>query len=111
MYNYLPQGKKCYKCLPIRVFNLPNIFPQETYDLFQVFEFIRAYIDDLLILKGGDWTGHVQKVELTINKQKGSGLKYNIEKYFFRKTKMEYFGLWVTHDGVKLTEKNTSNEK
>ena len=29
------------------------------------------------------------------------GLKCNIEKSFFRQAKMEYLGLWVTHDGVK----------
>ena len=37
-------------------------------DLFHGFEFIRAYIDDPLILTKGDWTDHIQKLELTIDK-------------------------------------------
>ena len=39
------------------------------------------------------------------------GLKCNIEKYFFVKTEMQYLGLWVTRDGIKSIEKNTSNKK
>ena len=39
-------------------------------DLFHVFELIRVYIDELLVLTKGDWTDHVQKVELTLNKLK-----------------------------------------
>ena len=30
-----------------------------------------------------DWTDHVEKLELTLNKLKERGLKYNTEKYFF----------------------------
>ena len=39
-------------------------------DLFHGFEFIRAYIYDLLILTKGDWTDHIQKLELTLNELK-----------------------------------------
>ena len=39
------------------------------------------------------------------------GLKYNIGKYFFVKNEMQYLGLWVTRDGIKSIEKNTSNKK
>ena len=52
-------------------------------DLFHGFEFIRAYLDDILILTKGDLTDHMQNLELMINKLKEKGLKYNIEKYFF----------------------------
>ena len=43
-------GKYRYKCLPMGVQNSPDIFQQKMNDLFHGFEFIRAYIDDLLIL-------------------------------------------------------------
>ena len=74
-------------------------------DLFQGFEFICAYIYDLLILTKGYWTHHVHKLELTLNKLKESGLKCSIKSYFFRKTEMEYLGFGVTHDGVKPINK------
>ena len=69
--------------------------------LLQGFEFICAYIDEHFILTKVDWIYHVQKMELTLNKLKESGLRCNIEKSFFGHTEMEYLGLWVTHYGLQ----------
>ena len=44
-------------------------------------------------------------MELTKNKLKEKGIKYNIENDFFGQTKMEYLGFLITRDGVKLTNK------
>ena len=41
---------------------LTRHFQQKMNDLFRGFEFICAYIDDLLIPTKGDWTDHVQKL-------------------------------------------------
>ena len=65
------------------------------------FEFICAYIDDILILTKVCCTDHIQNLELTLNKLKEKGLKFSIENSFFRQTKMEYLGFWVTCDGAK----------
>ena len=55
-------GKYRYKRLKMGVANSPDIFQQKINDLFHVFEFIHAYIDDLLILTKGDWSYHVHKL-------------------------------------------------
>ena len=55
------------KRLPMENANYPDIFQQKMNDLFRAFEFIHAYIDNLLILKKVDWTDHVQKLELNLN--------------------------------------------
>ena len=94
-----------YKRLPLGVDNLPDIFQQKVNDLFHRFYFIRAYIYNLFILTKWDWTDHLQKLELTINKLKGGIFKCNIEKSFFGQTEMEYFGFWVTCDSVKSINK------
>ena len=83
----LPQGKYCCKRLPMGVDNSPDIFQQKINDIFNGFEFIPEYIDELLILTKGDWIDHVQKLELTLNKLKEKGLKCNIERSLFVKTK------------------------
>ena len=70
MYNYSSVGKYRYKNLPMGVANSPDIFQQKINDLFRGFEFIRAYIDDILILTKGDWTDHIHKLELSLNKLK-----------------------------------------
>ena len=62
-------------------------------------------MDELLILAKGDSIDHVQRLELTLNKLKEELLKCNIEDSFFRQTKMEYLGFWVTHDGSKDVDK------
>ena len=97
----IPWGKYRYKRLPMGVANSPGIFQQKMNDLFHGFEFIRSYIDHLLILTKVEWTYHIQKLELTLNKVKVKGLKCNIEKSFFGQIKMEYLVFWVTSYGVK----------
>ena len=71
----LPWGKYRYKRLPMVVANLPDIFQQKMNDLFHGFEFIRAYMDDILILTKVDWTYNIQKLELTLDKLKEKRLK------------------------------------
>ena len=43
-----------------------------------------------LISSKGDQKYQVEKLELYLNKLKESDLKYNIGKYFFGQTKMDY---------------------
>ena len=70
-------------------------------DLFNWFEFICAYIEEMLILTKRDWIDHLQKAELMLNILKEKELKCNIENYLFGQTEMEYLGFWVTRDGFK----------
>ena len=39
-------------------------------NLFNGFEFISAYIDNLLILTQGDWTDNAHNIKLTLNRLK-----------------------------------------
>ena len=50
-------GKYRYTCLPMGVANPPEIFQQKMNDLFNGFQFIRAYIENILILTKGNWSG------------------------------------------------------
>ena len=47
----------------------------------------------------------VHNLELTLNKIRESGIKFNIEKSFLGQNKMEYLGTCVTVDGVKPIDK------
>ena len=67
------------KCLPMVLSNSPNIFQQKIKYVFQGFEFSRVCIYEHLILIKIFWTDHVHKLELTLNKQKESGIKFDIE--------------------------------
>ena len=50
MYDNIPLVKYCYIRLPMGIANSPDIVQQKMNDLFRGFEFIRAYIYDLLVL-------------------------------------------------------------
>ena len=58
----LPLGKYWYIRLPMGVGNSQDIFQEEMNEIFRGFEFIRAYIDDLLIFTKGDWSNNLEKL-------------------------------------------------
>ena len=69
--------------------------------MFRGFEFIQAYINDLLIIVKSDWSDHLEKLKKNPQKPKDNGLKCNIEKSLFGQTEMEYLGFWVTWTGIR----------
>ena len=73
--------------------------------MFRGFEFIRAYIDDLLIITKVDWSNQLEKLKRTLQKLKDNGLKRNIEKSSFGQTEMGYLGFWVTWTGIQPINK------
>ena len=73
MHDYSPMGKYWYKILSMGVANSPDIFQQKMNDLFHGFEFICAYIYDLLI-----WTKRLLDISCTearINSKQTEGKK------------------------------------
>ena len=58
----LPWGRYQYKRLPMGVRNSLDIFQEKMNEMFRGFEFIRAYIDDLLIITKGDWSDNLDKL-------------------------------------------------
>ena len=97
----LPWGKFCYNKLPMGVCNSPDIFQSKMAELFQGFEHVRAYIDDLLLLTKSTWANHLDELEAVLQKLAEAGLKVNAEKSFFGQSECEYLGFWVTRTGIR----------
>ena len=97
----LPWGKYEYTRLPMGVNCAPDIFQERINDLFQGMEYVRAYLDDLLILSMGNWADHCDKLDSTLQKLGEAGLKVNCEKSFFGRTETEYLGFWITQKGIR----------
>ena len=70
------------------VSNSPDIFQEKMNEVFRAFEFIRAYINDLLIITKGDWSDQFEKLKLTPKKLKYNGINCNIGNTLFGKTEM-----------------------
>ena len=83
------------------VVNSLDILQEKMNEIFRGFEFIQAYIDDLLIITKGDWDDHLEKMEWKLHKLKDDGIKGNTEESFFGHTEMEYLGFWVTRTGIR----------
>ena len=82
------------------VCNSPDISQEKMNEMFCGIEFIKSYIDKILIITKGDWPNHLSKLELVLPKLRENRLKCNIENYCFGQTKTEYMGLWVTRTGI-----------
>jgi RNase H-like domain found in reverse transcriptase/Reverse transcriptase (RNA-dependent DNA polymerase) len=87
--------------LPMGLCNSPDIFQEKMSELFDGYEFVRAYIDDLLTLTKGTFKDHLEKLERVLYRWRQAGLKINGNKSFFAKTELEYLGYWITCDGIK----------
>jgi Reverse transcriptase (RNA-dependent DNA polymerase) len=69
-------------------------------------EYVRAYIDDLLVTTKGLFEDHLQKLEKVLNRLEDAGLKVNASKSFFAREGLEYLGYWISRDGIQpLTSK------
>jgi transposase InsO family protein len=96
-----PYGKYEYQRLPMGLCNSPDIFQEKISHLMQGLEFVRAYIDDVLLTSSGDWNDHIHKLDQVLNRISRVGLKINALKSFFGKTEIEYLGFWITRTGIR----------
>jgi hypothetical protein len=98
-------GKYEYLRIPMGVCNSPDIFQERMSDLMAGLDFVRAYIDDILVTTKGDWDDHLEKLDKVLQRLGEAGLQVNCEKSFFGKHETEYLGFWITRNGVRPVTK------
>jgi len=69
-----------------------DIFQAQMMDLMASLEYVRAYIDDLLIITRGTLDDHIDKIEIVLARLRDAGLKVNAAKSFFCTHEIEYLG-------------------
>ncbi len=94
-------GKYSYKRLPTGFGGLADIFQAQIMDLMASLEFVRAYMDDLLIITRGILDEHLQKIETVQTRLRDAGLKVNAAKSLFCAHEIEYLSCIVTREGIK----------
>ena len=97
----LPWGKYEYQKLPMGLCNSPDIFQEKMTELFAGLDYVRAYIDDLLIISKGSYEEHLEHLDSVLIRLKQAGLKVNAKKSFFCQHELEYLGYWITRDGIQ----------
>ena len=85
--------------------NSAEIFQEKMNKLFTGLEYIRAYIDDILIISKGSFEDHLKKLEQVLNKLKAASLKINASESYFNKEELEYLGYWITCEGILPVKK------
>jgi len=87
-----PWSKYSYKRLPMGFGGSADILQAQMMDLMASLEYVRAYIDDLLIITRGTLGDHIEKIEIVLARLRDAGLKVNAGKSFFCTHEIEYLG-------------------
>ena len=67
----------------------------------EALEYVRAYIDDLLVITRGTLEDHLEKLREVLRRLHEAGLKVNAAKPFFCTHEIEYLGYILTRGGIK----------
>ncbi len=100
-----PWGKYSYKSLPMGFGGSADIFQAQIMDLMAALEFVRAYMDDLLIIVRETLDELLQKMETVLTRLRDAGLKVNAAKSLFCAHEIEYLGYILTRGGIKTQPK------
>ncbi len=70
-------------------------------DLMEALEYVRAYIDNLLVITRGTLEDHLDKLREVLRRLRKAGLKVNAVKSIFCTHEIEYLGYTLTRGGIK----------
>ena len=84
-----------------RLCNSPNIFQDKMNKLFSGFDYVCAYIDNLLIITKGSFEEHLKHLDNVLEKIETAGLKINANKSCFAAHELEYLGYWISRDRIQ----------
>jgi hypothetical protein len=87
-----PWGKYSYQRLSMGYDGSADIFQAEMMKLMEALEYVRAYIDDLLVITRGTLEDHLEKLREVLRRLRAGGLKVNAPKSFFCTHEIEYLG-------------------
>lgn len=104
----LPFGKYEYQRLPMGLCNSPDIFQEKMSKLFDGFDNVRAYIDDIINFTCDTYDDHLEKLDVILEKLQTAGIKVNADKSFFARSELEYLGYWITKEGIQPVPKKVN---
>jgi hypothetical protein len=100
-----PWGKYSYLRLPMGYAGSADIFQAEMMDLMEALEYVRAYIDNLLVITRGSLEDHLDKLGEVLRRLREAGLKVNAAKSFFSTHEIEYLSYLLIRGGIKPQQK------
>jgi hypothetical protein len=101
MCTIIFKGKYSYQMLPMGFAESADIFQAEMGNLMATLEYIRACIDDLLVITKGSLDAHLDKLKQVFIQLRDAGLKVNVTKSVFCGQETEYLENILTGGGIK----------
>jgi hypothetical protein len=101
----LPWGKYSYLRLPMGIAGSPDIFQERMTSLMDTLDYIRVYIDDLLILSKDSFDDHLSKLREVLRRLQAAKLRVNAATSIFGSDEIEYLGYTLSRDGIKPQRK------
>ena len=97
----MPWGKYRYTKLPMGVKVAVDIFQEVMTKLFVGLDFVRVYLDDILIISNGTLEDHMNKAALVLERLQLADFRVNVRKSVFAVHETEYLGYWLTTKGLQ----------
>ena len=69
--------------------------------LTQDMEYVKTYLDDLLILTNKTFKDHLLKLEMVLTRLSTAGMRVNASKSKVFAEQIEYLGYWITRQGIQ----------
>jgi len=101
----LPWGKYSYNVLPMGVSGSPDIFQEKMSGLMATLEYVKVYIDDLLVISKGNFESHLEELQEVLQRLQKAGLKVNAAESTFGVHECEYMAYVFTREGIKPQKK------
>jgi hypothetical protein len=83
----------------------PDIFQAKIYELLGDIEGTKAYIDDILVIKKGNYDEHLVQLDEVFRRCQRANIKINAEKCRFGLKEIDYLGYIITPTGIKPNPK------
>jgi hypothetical protein len=104
----LPFGLYEYVRMPFGLAYAPMTFQAAMQRLFSHLDFVRVYLDDILIASR-TWEEHLSHLATVLDILKTNGLTLNLKKCVFGKTSVEYLGFQIDAQGIRPSERSLNS--
>ena len=85
--------------------NSPDIFQEKMSSRMEGLDFVRTYIDDLLVLTKGTWQDHLEKLDAVLKRILNAGLKVTRENRFLENPSSNISGTGYLEKGSNQSQR------
>ena len=83
----------------------PDIFQGKMSELMMALEYVKTYLDDLLVISKSTLTDHLEKLRLVLTKLQEARLKINAKKSKFCALETEYLDYALSRESIAPKKK------